>query len=152
MALATTEEVLKRWAGSEKPSAQDETLNELVGDAEALVLHKYPSIEQRIIANKLPARLVKMVIAGMVQRAFELGQDGVVSYSYSTGPFSESTSYGTGPRGLYFTDEDIRLLSPDELGRGGFTLNLDQHRGYPYGYLDNIDFDETIDVYPMLED
>ena len=126
MARVTEEDVISRWTGTDDiPDETDTTLITLVGDAEALILKRYPNIQARIDNNLLEERLVKMVVSSMVQRAYQSTLDGKNQYSYSSGPFSESGSYGSdSKRGLYLTEDEISLLSPSESGKA-FMTNMD---------------------------
>lgn len=126
MAWVVAEDVISRWTGTgEIPDDSDVTLLTLIGDAEALVLKRYPNIQARLDSNLLEERIIKMVVSSMVQRAYQTTLDGKNQYSYSSGPFSESGSYGSDQkRGLYLTEDEISLLSPSDTGKA-FITNMD---------------------------
>lgn len=125
MVWITVEEVLNRWTGGDAPSATDPVLLTLLDDAEAIVLRQYPAIQVRLDDLSLDARLLKMVMAGMIQRAYLTAHDNRANWSYASGPFSESAGAASTKRGLYLTDDDISLLAPTNAGNKAFSVNMD---------------------------
>lgn len=124
MKWATPADVVTRWTGSEAPDEDDATIGVLVEDAEEIILGKYPNIDTRIKNGSLGVRTVIIVIAGMVQRAYQSRQDGLTSYSNGVGSFSESGAYGDMRRGLYLTRDEISYLAPNLTAGKAFSVDM----------------------------
>jgi len=141
-------DVLNRWTGTDdKPDTDDTVFTTLIEDAQVLIQTRFPNIQDRIDDNKLNTTLIKIVVSAMVQRAYQTIQNGLSSYSYGTGPFSESGSFSTpDKRGLYLTQDEIDLLTPNNLkSNKAFSINLDIHHK---NFTDDIivPFDNRINV------
>lgn len=100
-------------------------IDDLIGQASALLRTAVPSVDQRIANNNadptdltsVSAETVAAVVAGAVKR-YMVNPTGIASNTQTVGPFSESTSYALRSekeaRGvLQFTSEDIAVLFPD---------------------------------------
>lgn len=137
----TVTDVLNRWVDQEeRPAEADVLLTTLVEDAQVIIGNKFSNIQSRIDALTLNPTLVKIVVAQMVQRAYNTELSGKVSYSYSSGPFSEQGSYSdSSKKGIYLTEDEIQLLQPKEAQSKAFSINMDQGQAnFPInGYLDN---------------
>jgi hypothetical protein len=134
MTWAQPADIIDRWTGSEAPAEDDRVLIVLIGDAEDIILGKYPSIQTRITSGQLTLRRVQIVLAGMVQRAYQTAQDGRIAYSNGAGPFSESGSYGDSRRGLFLTKDEIALLAPPEVHGKAFSIDLDANSNRTFGF------------------
>ncbi len=84
----------------------------LLEDASLRVLRRFPSIPSRIVDETLAAQEVTAVVCGMVKRAMVAGeQDGVTQRTEVKGPFTESVQYANPLGSLYFTSDDLAVLS-----------------------------------------
>jgi hypothetical protein len=139
MTWTTPEDVTSRWTGTEPPADDDTTLLVLIGDAEDEVLTHFPKIQQRIDSGALRLRTVQIVVAAVVQRAYQSKQDGLLSYSNGVGPFSEGGSYADTRRGTYLDDYDIKRLSPPKSGSKAFSIDMDRSNSstafWPTGFV-----------------
>lgn len=111
MPWVTPEQVLDRWAGSNKPS--DEDLVELwIGDAETLVRSEFPDIDDRLEADEPAlADRVEWVVVRVVTRGLR-NPDGVRQQAETTGPRSESLTFvAPRPGDLYLTAQERQMLS-----------------------------------------
>lgn len=109
----TAQDVLDAWIGEDAPT--DTALVDIwVGKAERLIRFRVPGIQDRITAAE-PDLLenVMDVVTAMVQRVFR-NPDGTRQRSTTTGPFTESQTYGGDmPGGLGITDDELLLLAGD---------------------------------------
>lgn len=121
MTWATFADVTDRWVGNDAPTDQD-LVEALIGDAEAVILVEYPKIQDRITAGTLPVRLVKMVVVAMVSRVLR-NPENLTYWQQTTGPFGQARNYGSTVVGLYLTDEEEELLSPKRHGKA-FEVNV----------------------------
>lgn len=138
MTWANSRDIIDRWTGSEAPDESDRVLGVLIEDAEEVILGRFPKIQARIDNGSLRLRAVQIVLAGMVQRAYQTRQDGLVSYSNGVGPFSEGGSYGDTRRGLYLTADEISKLAPSTNQSGkAFSINLDTRAGRSVNFWDD---------------
>lgn len=121
MTWATFEDVSNRWVGSNPPT--DETLvSTIIADAESVVLAHYPKIQDRINAGTIALQTVVMVVCGMVER--KLRNPGNLSASqFSSGPFAQSNSFGSGNGGLKLNSDEIALLAPKGRGKA-YSIDL----------------------------
>jgi hypothetical protein len=112
------------WIGGDAPT--DSTLVEVwIGRAERLLRTKVPTLQQRISSGE-PDLLEKTrdVVSNMVQRVFR-NPEGIRQKNTTTGPFTESTTYGGDQPGyLWVTDEELGSLTQGVPGRRrAFTIN-----------------------------
>lgn len=131
MELVTAEEVISRWTGTDDvPSVEDVTLLTLIGDAEVVLIKEMATIPARLTAGTLEPRLVKIVLSGMIQRAYQSSHDNKSNFSFTSGPFSESATYQDKKRGIYLTDDERNLLSVAGSDQRAFMINMDNgYRG-----------------------
>lgn len=121
MAWATFEDVVTRWVGAGEPT--DEALVEaIIADAEQVILAQYPAIQDRIDAETLPLERVTFVVTQMVSRVLR-NPEGLSSWQQQTGPFGQSRVFGTENVGIYLTDNELKMLSPNRKGKA-FEVNL----------------------------
>lgn len=121
MAWTSAQDVLDRWVGEGKPSDND-IIDVLISDAEAIIISEFPKIQERLDANTLPDNIVKMVVSHMVSRAIR-NPENVTYLQQSVGSFSQAKNYGTGMTGLYLTDQEKKLLSPNLQKGKAFNVN-----------------------------
>lgn len=115
MAWATFADVTDRWVGSSAPT--DEQLVEaLIGDAEAVILSEFPAIQTRIDAGTLPLRLVTLVVCAMVSRVLR-NPENLTYWQQQTGPFGQARNYGSSVTGLNMTDDEEEMLAPKKRGK-----------------------------------
>lgn len=115
MTWATFEDVTSRWVGPDVPT--DEALvTALIGDAEQVILAKYPAIQDRITAGTLPAERLTFVVVQMVSRVLR-NPEGLTYWQQTTGPFGQARNYGSEAGGIYLTDREIDLLAPATRGK-----------------------------------
>ena len=115
MAWATVTDVTDRWVGSSAPTDVD-LVNALIADAEAVVLAKYPKIQDRINADTLPLSTVVMVVCRMVSRVLR-NPEGLSYVQQATGPFSQAKNYAGSASDIWMSADEIELLSPNVKGK-----------------------------------
>lgn len=120
---ATAADLEARW----RPLSDVERVraDTLLGDASRRVRRRFPSTDARIASGALDVLEVVDVVAGMVKRVMLVGAEAesVSQQSQSAGPFSLSQTY-TNPMGdMYFTANDLALLS-EGTARRAFTVDL----------------------------
>lgn len=130
---ATPADVTARWVGSGAPT-DDDLVQALLNDAEAVVLAKYPAIQDRIDDNRLPLAVVTMVVCRMVIRVLR-NPENLSSWQQTTGPFSQSRSFGSNRQDIWLSDEETDLLAPNTTGKA-FEVDLAPNAGitYVFGY------------------
>ena len=118
---ATPQDVIDRWVGPGVPT-DEELLEALIDDAEAIVLAEYPGIQDRIDAGKLNGELVTMVVCRMVSRLLR-NPEGLSYWQQQTGPFGQARNFGDGGTDIWITIQERELLRA--VGRGkSFSVNL----------------------------
>jgi hypothetical protein len=121
MAWTTSDDVLNRWVGDDKPTDTD-LIDVLIEDAEAIILSNYPSIQDRIDSNSLPVNIVKLVVSRMVTRTLR-NPENLTYLQQGVGSFSQAKNYGsTAPTTL--TNEDKELLNPNTQKGKAFSVNM----------------------------
>lgn len=125
MAWTDPQDVVDRWAGPGAPDVTDPQVQTFIEDAEDAVLREFPDIEDRITANTLSLRRVKIVVSRMVIRHLR-NPENVRTVQDSTGPYGSSTTYaGDNPGSLELTDRDRRDLAPIRANvRKPFTVSM----------------------------
>lgn len=121
MAWTTFTDVTTRWVGAGVPTDED-LVGALIDDAEQVILASYPLIQDRIDDDSLPLARVIFVVAQMVTRVLR-NPEGLNSWQQTTGPFSQSRSYGQDNSGIYLTDNELGLLAPVTRGKA-FEVDL----------------------------
>lgn len=131
------EEVLSRWVGSDIPEEDDTVLLNLIKDAILVINLKVEDIDNRILTQANLQDVLNMVVAQMVQRAYNSDYSTYNSASYTTGPFSESFSKGSNSKqGIYLLPEEYNLLnrSKTSLSRISVISNPATPNFYVHGY------------------
>ena len=119
---ATFDDVTKRWVGAGMPTDED-LVNALILDAEAVILSEYPKIQERIDNETLPLDVVTMVIVRMVSRVLR-NPEGLTYWQMNTGPFGQGKNYGTnGNTDIWLSAEEKELLAPKKRGKA-FEIDL----------------------------
>jgi hypothetical protein len=121
MAWTTFADVTDRWVGSDAPTDQN-LVEALIDDAEAVVLAEYPAIQDRIDAATLPLNLVKLVVVRMVSRVLR-NPENLTYWQQTTGPFGQARNFGTGGSDIFMTEEEEGLLAPKKRGKA-FEVNV----------------------------
>lgn len=115
MAWATFADVTDRWVGSNLPT--DEALVEsLIGDAETVILAKYPKIQDRIDSGALQLRVVTMVVVRMVSRVLR-NPENLSYWQQQTGPFGQARNFGAESIDIWMSDDEETLLAPQLRGK-----------------------------------
>lgn len=115
MSWTTPEDILDRWVGSGTPTDED-LLQALINDAEAIVLAEYPKIQERIDDQELSVEMVKMVVSRMVTRVLRNPES--VSYLQQvTGPFSQAKNFGADSLDIWMSENEKQLLAPKRRGK-----------------------------------
>jgi hypothetical protein len=122
VSYAEPSDVADRW----RPLTDEEErrARTLLMDASLRVRRRFPRIDDRITLGDLDPMEIAAVVAGMVKRAMiSTGYEGVTQSTQAAGPFQSSQSF-TNPNGnLYFTADDLAVLS-DGGQRRAFTVDL----------------------------
>lgn len=129
MEFVKPEEVVSRWTGGDAPDSSDSVLKTLVDDVNALSAYKFPDLEDRVTSQAIPARIVKMILSAVVQRAYSTSNNSLQNWSFMSGPFSESGTLGRDvdkAGKLFFTPEESTELSGVDLS-GVLMLSLDPY-------------------------
>lgn len=114
---AHAQDVADRWVGSGAPTESDATLVEnLLQDAEAVILSQFPLIQDRIDAETLPLATVVMVECRMVSRVLR-NPEGLTYIQQTTGPFGQAKNYGSTGGDIWMTPDEIALLAPQLKGK-----------------------------------
>jgi hypothetical protein len=116
----TPADIVDRWVGNDTPT-DTALLTALIEDAEATILAEYPLIQDRIDGGTLSAQLVTMVTVRMVNRQLR-NPESLSSWQQTTGPFSQSRTFGTNSDFL-MTNDERALLAPSGRGKA-FSLDL----------------------------
>lgn len=124
MAWASFNDVLDRWVGPGAPTDED-LVQALINDAEAVILSKYPRIQDRISNDLLPLGLVTMVVVRMVMRVLR-NPEGLTYWQQNTGPFGQGKNYGTGNADIWLSDDEEELLSPKKADKA-FSIDPAPH-------------------------
>lgn len=125
--FATATDVAARWRTltSEEVTRADV----LAADASDMVRTRWPDVDDRVTAGTLSALSLTRVVANMVKRAMIVGNnEGLESHSEGSGPFNYSDKFTNPNANLYFTAEDVRLLTGK---RGGRAFGVDLSSNVP---------------------
>lgn len=120
MAWATFADVTDRWVGQNEPTDED-LVNALIQDAEAVILSEYPAIQARIDAGTLPLQIVTMVVCRQVSRVLR-NPENLTYWQQQTGPFGQSRNFGK-EADIWLTSDELGLLAPNNRGKA-FEVNL----------------------------
>ena len=122
MSWVSPQDILDRWVGAGAPDDED-LVQALINDAEAIVLAEYPRIQDRIDSKAMPLGTVVMVVSRMVMRVLR-NPEGLSYWQMNTGPFGQGKNYGSnGGVDIWMTSEEEELLAPKRKGKA-FELNL----------------------------
>jgi hypothetical protein len=136
MAWATYNDVTDRWAGSNAPTDED-LVNALLQDAEAVILSEFPKIQDRIDAGSLPIQVVTMVVCRMVSRVLR-NPENLTYWQQQTGPYGQARNFGTSGSDIWLSSEEEEMLAPKKRGKA-FEVDLapfaisGKHWAYPAG-------------------
>lgn len=129
MSWALPDDVISSWVGGNVPT-DDARLQVWIDRAERLVRRRVPDLQERIDAEAdLPLASTELldtakdVVVGMVTEVFK-NPDNKRSLQSTTGPFTESTTFGgDNPGKLVLLPGDESLLSSSRPGEA-FTFDL----------------------------
>lgn len=119
MAWATFQDVTDRWVGTGAPDNED-LVNALIQDAEAVILSEFPKIQDRIDAGTLALSVVTMVVCRQVARVLR-NPENLSYWQQQTGPFGQARNFGK-ESDIWLTSEEEEMLSPK---RGGKAFQID---------------------------
>ncbi len=108
------EDVIARWVGPGAPTDED-LVDALILDAEAIIKAEYPLIQTRIDDEELPLDLVKMVVVRMVSRVLR-NPDSVSYWQQQTGPFGQARNFGDNTD-IWMTENEKTMLAPSKRGK-----------------------------------
>lgn len=149
MAWATFADVTDRWVGQNEPIDED-LVNALIQDAEAVILKEFPKIQDRIDAGTLPLALVTMVVVRQVSRVLR-NPENLTYWQQTTGPFGQARNFGK-EADIWLTEEEEEMLAPKHT-RKAFEVNLAPHAtSYSSAVLMNGDGYEATSDPHMLGD
>ena len=125
----TPADVTGAWIGTGAPT-DNALVQKWVDKAEREIKYRVPDIQTRISAEaaETPARTdlldtAKDVVVAMVTRVFR-NPEGIRQANVTTGPFTESRTYGGDvPGGLAMTDDELAKLQGIRQ-RGAFTVSM----------------------------
>lgn len=124
MVWTNANDVLDAWIGDDAPS-DPILIGTWIGKAERLIRFHIPAIQARIDANLEPDLLPNVidVVAAMVGRVFR-NPEGIRQANITTGPFTESRTYGGDTPGtLALTAAELALLTGPSTS-GAFTIDM----------------------------
>lgn len=120
MSWATPQDIIDRWVGNDVPTDND-LMEALITDAEAVILAEFPKIQDRIDDNELPLGTVVMVVSRMVTRLLR-NPENLSYWQQQTGPFMQARNFGTQPTDIWLTENELSLLAPKRRGKA-FEVN-----------------------------
>ena len=125
--FATATDVAARWRTL--TSEETDRANVLAADASDMIRSRWPDVDERVAAGTLSELSLTRVVANMVKRAMIVGNnEGLESHSEGAGPFNYSDKFTNPNANLYFTAEDVRLLTGK---RGGRAFGVDLSSNVP---------------------
>lgn len=120
MSWATPQDIIDRWVGTDVPTDTD-LMESLIGDAEAVILSKFPKIQERIDDEELPLAVVTLVVCRMVTRLLR-NPENLTYWQQQTGPFGQARNYGGNNSDIWLSDNELSLLAPNKQGKA-FEVN-----------------------------
>lgn len=115
MSWTSPQDVLDRWVGGNAPVDED-LVQALINDAEAVILSEYPRIQERITSGKLSLNVILFVVSKQVSRVLR-NPEGLTYWQQTTGPFGQARNYGTASQDIWLTSEEEEMLAPKKLGK-----------------------------------
>lgn len=119
MSWTSPHDVADRWIGTGLPTDED-LVQALINDAEAIVLAEYPRIQERIDSNTLKIDVIKMVVSRMVTRVLR-NPEAVTYWQQNTGPFGQGRNFGDNVD-IWMSDNEKKMLAPKQRGKA-FEVN-----------------------------
>lgn len=126
MSWTNPQDVLDRWVGSGAPVDED-LVQALINDAEAIILSEFPRIQERISSGRLPMNAVLFVVSKQVSRVLR-NPEGLTYWQQTTGPFGQARNYGSAGQDIWLTPEEKELLAPKKSGKA-FSIDLAPEAG-----------------------
>jgi len=125
--------VIDSWVGEGAPVGQTTLVQTWIDRAERMLRKRIPSLEARMALDPPETDLletVQDVVSNMVQRVFR-NPEGTRTSQSTTGPFSQSVTYGGDQPGyLWLTDDEADSLQLTSTGSKAF--QIDPLIGYVY--------------------
>lgn len=121
MSWTSPQDVLDRWVGAGAPVDED-LVQAIINDAEAVILSEFPRIQERIDSGKLPLNVVLFVVSKQVSRVLR-NPEGLTYWQQTTGPFGQARNYGSTEQDIWLTPEEEEILAPKKLGKA-FAIDM----------------------------
>lgn len=126
MSWTNPQDVLDRWVGSGAPVDED-LVQALINDAEAIILSEFPRIQERISSGRLPLNAVLFVVSKQVSRVLR-NPEGLTYWQQTTGPFGQARNYGSAGQDIWLTADEKAMLAPKKSGKA-FSIDLAPEAG-----------------------
>jgi hypothetical protein len=120
MSWATPQDIVDRWVGPDKPT-DDDLIQALINDAEAVILAEFPKIQDRIDDEELALATVIMVVSRMVSRLLR-NPENLTYWQQQTGPFGQARNFGSENSDIWLSEKELALLAPKSRGKA-FEVN-----------------------------
>jgi hypothetical protein len=121
MSWATPQDIKDRWVGSDVPS-DDDLIQALIDDAEAVIVSEFPKIQERIDDEELPLQIVILVVSRVVSRLLR-NPENLSYWQQQTGPFMQSRNYLGSQTDIWLNEKELALLSPSTKGKA-FSVDI----------------------------
>lgn len=143
MSWVSPQDILDRWVGGGAPTDED-LIQALINDAEAVVLAEYPKIQDRVTAGTLSITTIHMVVSRMVMRVLR-NPEGLSYWQQNTGPFGQGKSYGSGSAtDIWLSPEEKAFLAPKKKGKAfEIDLGVNAVPGVPVYLMTGDGYEET---------
>lgn len=115
MSWTTPKDITDRWVGSDIPNDED-LVQALINDAEAVILAEYPRINERITDGALPLANIQLVVSRMVSRILR-NPENLSYWQQQTGPFGQARNFGEGNADIWMSENEKKLLAPKRNGK-----------------------------------
>lgn len=123
MAWTSYSDVADRWVGNDPIITNEELVTALIEDAEAIILSRFPKIQDRIDAESLNVAVVKLVVSRQVSRVLR-NPENLTYLQQNSGPFGSGKNYGSAPGNtdIWLSEEEEKLLSV-KTGHKAFSID-----------------------------
>jgi hypothetical protein len=140
MSWATPQDITDRWVGPGAPTDED-LVQALINDAEAVITAEYPAIQGRIDNGSLPLQTVQLVVARMVTRVLR-NPETVTYWQQTTGPFGQARNFGENID-IWLSENEKNLLAPSKRGKA-YSLDTAPDKQSPSDILTPTDYPGSI--------
>jgi hypothetical protein len=119
MSWTSPQDILDRWVGGSEPTDLD-LIQQIINDAESVILAEYPRIDERITDGSLALSTVVMVVSRMAARVLR-NPENLSYWQQQTGPFAQGRTYGE-DRDIWLLEKEKQMLAPTSRGKA-FEVN-----------------------------